>query len=248
MNSDALFNQYKEQYISQGRDAMRDAVAQASALTGGYGSSYAMTLGNQQYNAYLARLNDMVPQFYDRALDSYQAAGDALKGDFDFVNSQARQEYERYMDALGIFNDKTDYLTERLDKAYDERNDSYDKLLALMAYSGYNPSDAELSESGMTRQQADAYLKAWQTGNPLLAYMSGAMDAQTYMLITGTYPPGYSAGGGEYYGGSSKKKKDKETNSVDIATQRAQIEADYHAGRIDYDDRENLVNKLYGWK
>ena len=252
LNSDALYGQYKDSYMSSGRNAMRDTMAQAAALTGGYGSSYAGIAGQQQFNAYLSKLNDMVPQLYDRALDSYNSAGAQLKADFDMVNSQAQAEYQRYMDELGIFNDRTDYLTQRLDTAYkqgfDERSDAYEKLTALMAYSGYNPTDDDLKQSGMTRQQADAYLKAWQTSNPLLAYMNGAIDAEQYYQITGTYPPGYSAGGGYYGGGSKKKKKEEGVDVVDIASQRAQIEADYHAGRIDYDDRENLVNKLYGWK
>ena len=251
LNSDALYQQYKDQYIFEGNSAMRDTMAQAAALTGGYSSSYANVLGQQQFNAYLGKLNDVVPQLYDRALDSYESAGAALKSNFDFVNSQAAAEYERYMDELGIFNDKTDYLTQRLDKAYDERGDAYEKLTALMAYSGYNPTDDDLNQSGMTREQADAYLKAWQTTNPLMAYINGVISADQYFAITGTYPPGYAvpgAGGGEWYGGSGKKKKeDGKVDVVDIATQRAQIEADYHAGRIDYDDRENLVNKLYGW-
>ena len=60
--------------------------------------------------------------------------------------------------------------------------------------------------------------------------------------------PRSSATTWQVVGGSGKKKKeDGKVDVVDIATQRAQIEADYHAGRIDYDDRENLVNKLYGW-
>ena len=225
---------------------MRDTVAQAASLTGGYASSYAQSLGAQQYNSYLSQLNELVPEFYDSALDSYTAAGDALRSEYELVSSQAQAEYERYLSELGIFNEKTDYLTDRLDKAYDEQSDYYDNLLALMAYSGYDPSDEDLTKSGMTREQADAYLKAWQSSNPLLAYLSGAIDAEQYRLITGAAPPG-TGGGGGYYGGTVKKKEENKTDVTDIASKRAQIEADYHAGRIDYDDRENLVNKLYGW-
>ena len=77
----------------------------------------------------------------------------------------------------------------------------------------------------------------------MLAYLNGVISADEYRSITGANPPG--VGGGGYYA-SGRKKEDK-VDVVDIATQRAQIEADYHAGRIDYDDREQLVNKLYGW-
>ena len=47
VNSDALYQQYANQYIQQGKMAMQDTIGQASAMTGGYGNSYAATAGNQ---------------------------------------------------------------------------------------------------------------------------------------------------------------------------------------------------------
>ena len=47
LNGDALYQQYKQQYMNQGKLAMVDTMGQASAMTGGYGSSYAETVGNQ---------------------------------------------------------------------------------------------------------------------------------------------------------------------------------------------------------
>ena len=53
LNSDAIYNQYKNQYINLGKLAMQDTMGQAAALTGGYGNSYAATVGNQAYQGYL---------------------------------------------------------------------------------------------------------------------------------------------------------------------------------------------------
>ena len=39
LNADALYNQYKDQYINQGKMAMMDTMGQAAQLTGGYGNS-----------------------------------------------------------------------------------------------------------------------------------------------------------------------------------------------------------------
>ena len=64
LDADALYQQYKDQYINQGRLAMQDAMGQASALTGGYGNSYAATVGNQAYQSYLTQLNNVIPELY----------------------------------------------------------------------------------------------------------------------------------------------------------------------------------------
>ena len=45
INGDALYQQYKDRYIQQGKQAMMDTIGQASALTGGYGNSYAQGVG-----------------------------------------------------------------------------------------------------------------------------------------------------------------------------------------------------------
>ena len=61
LNGDALYQQYKDKYIQQGKMAMQDTMGQAATLTGGYGNSYATTAGNQAYQAHLNNLNDIRP-------------------------------------------------------------------------------------------------------------------------------------------------------------------------------------------
>ena len=67
VNADALYKQYKDQYVNLGKQAMVDTMGQAAALTGGYGNSYAATVGNQAYQSYLSQLNNVVPELYDKA-------------------------------------------------------------------------------------------------------------------------------------------------------------------------------------
>ena len=71
LNSDMLYQNYRDQYMQNGRQAMMDTLGQASALTGGYGSSYASTAGNQAYQQWLTQLNDKIPELYDRAYQHY---------------------------------------------------------------------------------------------------------------------------------------------------------------------------------
>ena len=54
-NADPIYHQFKDQFVKGGKEAAMNAVANASALTGGYGNSYAVTAGAQaNQQAYLA--------------------------------------------------------------------------------------------------------------------------------------------------------------------------------------------------
>lgn len=78
LNGDALYQQYKDKYMTQGKMAMMDTMGQAQAMTGGYGNSYAQGVGQQAYHGYLQQLNDRVPELYQLALSKYQLDGDQL--------------------------------------------------------------------------------------------------------------------------------------------------------------------------
>ncbi|MBR6050762.1 MAG: hypothetical protein IKP68_06110, partial [Clostridia bacterium] len=64
VDGDSLYQMYKDKYIKGAKLAMQDTMGQAAALTGGYGNSYAATVGNQAYQSYLGQLNDVIPELY----------------------------------------------------------------------------------------------------------------------------------------------------------------------------------------
>ena len=51
---DALYRQYRNQAVQNGRLAMEDTLGRAATLTGGYGNSYAQSVGQQAYHRELA--------------------------------------------------------------------------------------------------------------------------------------------------------------------------------------------------
>lgn len=99
-NSDGLYRQYRDGYIQRGRMAMKDTMGQAAALTGGYGSSYAESAAQQQYDAYLQQLGDIVPELYTLAYSRYQDEGDALQERYDMLSGLRDREYGEYTDAM----------------------------------------------------------------------------------------------------------------------------------------------------
>lgn len=87
-----------DRYVQQGQQAMMDTMGQAAALTEGYGNSYAQTAGQQTYQGYLQGANDMMPQFYQMALDRYQMEGDQLMNQYGLLTDQEDRAYNQYMD------------------------------------------------------------------------------------------------------------------------------------------------------
>ena len=77
-NGDALYRHYKDRYTELGKTAMQDTMGQATALTGGYGSSYAQNVGQQAYQSYLSKADDVIPALYQLAYDRYRDKGDRL--------------------------------------------------------------------------------------------------------------------------------------------------------------------------
>jgi hypothetical protein len=111
LNGDALYQQYKDKYINQGRMAMQDTIGQASAMTGGYGNSYAATAGNQAYQAQLQNLNDIVPQLYQMAYDQYNQQGQDMKDAYSMLNNAYQTEYGEHRDTLSDHNTALDRAT-----------------------------------------------------------------------------------------------------------------------------------------
>lgn len=121
LNGDALYQQYKDRYINQGKQAMMDTMGQAAALTGGYGNSYAQSAGQQTYQGYLQGLNDKIPELYSLARSNYDKDTEELYNRYGLFADREDQDYGRWRDLLSDWNDERDYLSGRYDteRSYD---------------------------------------------------------------------------------------------------------------------------------
>lgn len=142
LNGDALYQQYKNQYVQQGKMAMMDTMGQAQAMTGGYGNSYAQNAGQQAYQAHLQELNNKIPELYRLALDQYQREGDALYDQASLIGQQEDRDYGRYRDQVGDWRSDRDYLADRYEserdfdygRYADDRNFEYGRYSDDRAY------------------------------------------------------------------------------------------------------------------
>ena len=97
---DEMYRRYARLYAAQGAAAMEDTMGQAAALTGGYGSSYAQTVGQQAYDRYLGELAALVPELRQAALAEYTQEGKALTDRYGLLRQQESAAYDRWQDTV----------------------------------------------------------------------------------------------------------------------------------------------------
>lgn len=100
LNADALYQQYKNAFANQGKLAMQDTIGQASAMTGGYGNSYAATAGNQAYQASLANMNNVIPELYQMAYNRYSQEGQDMLNRLSMYESDRANKYSMFRDQV----------------------------------------------------------------------------------------------------------------------------------------------------
>ena len=126
VDTDPLFQQALASAINNGKQAMQDTIGQASALTGGYGSTYATTAGNQAYNAFIEDAYDNLPQYYQMALEAYQMEGDELYRQFGVFSELDDKEFNRNVAA---YDATYQYRNRLYDESYnmfrDTKNDAF---------------------------------------------------------------------------------------------------------------------------
>lgn len=143
VDTDPLFQQALASAMKSGNQAMQDTIGQASALTGGYGSTYATSAGNQAYNSFIEDAYDNLPQYYQMALEAYQMEGDEMYRQLGMYNSADDKEYGRYVTA---YDATSQYRNRTYDEAYsifrDKKADALSMANLQLAEHGQLSSDA----------------------------------------------------------------------------------------------------------
>lgn len=149
VDNDPLFQQALASAMNSGKTAMQDTIGQASALTGGYGSTYATTAGNQQYNAFVEDAYNNLPQYYQMAFDAYQAEGDEMYRQLGMLSDADDREFNRTLTAY--------------DATYQHRNQLYNEAYSQFRDSktdAYNTANLKMNEHGQLVSDAYNYYNA----------------------------------------------------------------------------------------
>ena len=154
VDSDMLFQQYLGSMMNSGQTAMRDTIGQASALTGGYGSTYATSAGNQAYNQYIQEAYNNLPEYYNMAMQAYQMEGDEMYNQLAMLNSADATEYGRLVDSYSANSSMANQLYAQEYQAYSDDQNKWLNI-ANMQNSDYWNS-ANLAESKRQHDQSQA--------------------------------------------------------------------------------------------
>lgn len=124
---DVFWQSAKDQVLRQGRKAMEDTLGRASALSGGYASSYAQNLGQQSYRESLGELGRLLPELYDRAKASYDSETKRLLEQIDTALGLYDSDYQSYLDAMEARERKAafDRAGEQWQAEFDRDNDRW---------------------------------------------------------------------------------------------------------------------------
>lgn len=117
LNGDALYRQYKDQAIQNGRLAMQDTLGQAAAMTGGFGSSYGQTAAQQAYRQQMANLGDKASALYDKARSEYDRQGTVDKQAYDLLLQRENSSQNQYKQNLAAWEAENQRLWSRYDQA-----------------------------------------------------------------------------------------------------------------------------------
>lgn len=113
---DAAYEQYKNSYARQAKLANENAQANASAISGGYGSSY----GTQAGQNAMAGLSSATNGLYSQALNQYTQKKSDLQSQLTGYQQAEAQDYEKYQTNYQNWENQRNYYQSAYNQAASE--------------------------------------------------------------------------------------------------------------------------------
>lgn len=129
-----LYNNLRDQYMAAGDKAMRDTMGAAQAASGGYGSSFAQSVGQQAYDQSLSQFNNVALDVYDRVYNQYLQEGQELYNQLGMLNQQDSIDYGRYRDQVADWMADRDYYAGRYDSAWGQDMSTYQQAQQMQQW------------------------------------------------------------------------------------------------------------------
>jgi hypothetical protein len=209
-NADPAYQQYRQRYTDQANRAMKDTVGQVSALTGGYGNSWAQTAGQQSYQQYMTALNDLIPELKNAALNEYNTESNRLSSNFSTLQSADAQEYQKHQDKTNLWAQNRNYYYQQ----------AQDEQAQYNWQAEYNAAQAAAAQARAAAEQAQ---RNWQA-----EFNAGRADAnRNYALSAASAAQALRGGDGNYgtVGGSTTTQSGAAKSALSYNTVKQQAQA-----------------------
>lgn len=171
VESDPVYQSYKDTYTREGQRAMQDTLASLSIDAGGE-NSWAVSAAAQAQNRYMQELADKVPELYNLAYEKYLTERNNDMNKLALARDIENDDYNKFLNEMNIFqNDRafanslySDYYNQsRADREFTQ-NSASQKLQQYIA-AGIVPPDDVLQMANADKAYVEAMVKAVQEDN-----------------------------------------------------------------------------------
>lgn len=249
LNGDMLYQQYKDQYMTQGKQAMQDTMSQAAALTGGYGNSYANTAGNQAYQGYLQQLNAMVPELYQMALNQYTQEGQDLQNRYNLTSDLEDKAYGKYRDTVSDWQNEREFANTDYWNKYNADYSDFQNMLNYWNQLAQQENSAFNTNKQMAYNQAMAVLQTGTIPSAALLNSAGISAADASALAKYYKKKGSSGGGGGGGGGSRRSSgsgSSKSSSGGGLSGYAAALDSDMKTDKsYNSDTKADIIDSSY---
>ena len=154
-NADPIYQMYKDRYTQNARQGMEESMANAAALTGGYGNTYAAAVGQQMYDETMSGLNDILPQLYSQRRAEYDKDNQDVIDQLNLTMNMDNNAYGRYADQLAdYYKDlgvRADLAGDQYNREYNVYQDALNKWLTDRNYYAGKVADDAAAEAAAAK-------------------------------------------------------------------------------------------------
>ena len=118
--ADTAYQQYKSEYTQKAKLANQNAQADASARTGGYGSSYGTQAGQKAYASTMNDLDNVLDGLMSQSHSEYNTKKAGLQTELSGLQSAEENDYNKYQKDLANWKDGLSYRQNEYQNAYNE--------------------------------------------------------------------------------------------------------------------------------
>lgn len=129
--NDPTYQQYKRQYETSARRAGENAQANAAAVSGGYGSSWATTAGEDAYANAMSGLDDVANSLYGQALDSFVDEQNDMYTQLQNLMTAESQDQQRYNQELSNYYSNLNYYQQNYQNAANREQQNTNSWLSV---------------------------------------------------------------------------------------------------------------------
>ena len=233
LQSDPSWSSYKKAYLREGDRASANALAQASAASGGRPSSYAVSAAQQAGNYYAGQLSDIIPTLEQNAYSRYLSDFNNRLSSLSALESDRSFDYQDYLNRFSQLQTGLGAL--ETDRAFNYENwmNEYNMLQnSLGNYQGQDATDyqryldaynrqyqAEQNQLAQEQQKYENEQTAKQLAyeNAMALYQTMGYATEEVAKILGI-PAGTRVAGKSSSGSSSSKSSTKSSETTLNAT------------------------------